>query len=202
MRDNKCKKEAHTLIEALIALGILLLGIVPVVTLATQAMMFHHRAAEAEEAARLSQTIVDYIKSRGYDELELMVSSGTGTFEKKYETELISGTTFTIREFGSVSNFNIPQDMIILNSKGINLNQVSFYVILDSVKGSLKKSDKVTEDKYVYPPTGENINNAYEKNLIYGKLIFGIGEDGQGTNTGREKELITTFIMTPIENWK
>lgn len=67
-KRNK-KKIGYSLIEALVALGILLLGIVPVVTVATQAILFHHRASETEEAARISQTMIDYIKSRGYDKI-------------------------------------------------------------------------------------------------------------------------------------
>jgi type II secretory pathway pseudopilin PulG len=200
-RINKKKKLGHTLIEALIALGILLLGIVPVITLSTHAILFHHRAAEAEEAARISQTMIDYIKSRGYDELELMVD--TSKFSKKYDVISTTGGAFTVENFGSRGDFNIPQEMILLNSNGINLNDVDFYVVMDKVRGDLKDYKK-DSDSYIVPSTGETISEVYTQDLIYGKFIFGLGEETADPNkkTGRQRELKTTFIITPIENWK
>jgi type II secretory pathway pseudopilin PulG len=194
------KEEGYSLIEALVALGILLLGIVPVVTVATQAIFFHYRAGEVEEAARLSQTMIDYIKSRGYDELNLMVEDNP--FEKKYNLSLVtSSSAFTVDNFGDISDFNISQDMILLSSKGINLSQVNFYVMMDKVHGDLKKSDK-SNDSYPDPVTGETVDTVYKDGIIYGRFIFGIGNLDSDKKTGRRKELETTFIITPIENWK
>jgi type II secretory pathway pseudopilin PulG len=199
----KNKKRGYSLIEALVALGILLMGIVPVITLASHAILFHYRAGESEEAARISQTMIDYIKSRGYNELELMVDT-TSSFEKKYDLAYIeSSSAFTVTNFGDSSNFNISQDMILLNSKGLNLNQVNFYVILNKTKGRLKKANG-TVDTYTNFITGKSSYNAYSDDLIYGKIIFGMGKVTTDTSkkTGREKELETRFIVTPIENWK
>ncbi|UUV19143.1 hypothetical protein NRK67_06465 [Fusobacteria bacterium ZRK30] len=201
-KRNK-KKIGYSLIEALVALGVLLLGIVPVVTVATQAILFHHRASETEEAARISQTMIDYIKSRGYDNLDIL----PGT---KYSLSSVTGGSFTVDGFGDKGgvsgDFSISQDLVLLNSKGINLNQVNFYVIIDKDKGiaKLKKSDG-SNDTYTDPVTGETPagpKDMYKDDLIYGKFIFGFGKGGQSTDTGREKEMETTFIMTPIENWK
>ncbi|MCS5420344.1 MULTISPECIES: type IV pilus modification PilV family protein [Psychrilyobacter] len=195
-RRNK-KKTGYSLIEALVALGILLLGIVPVVTVATQAMLFHHRASETEEAARISQTMIDYIKSRGYDNLDPL--GGT-----KYSLSSTSGGAFTVDGFGS--SFGISQDLVLLNSKGINLNEASFYVVMDKDKNiaKLKKSDG-SDDTYTDPVTGETPagpKDMYREDLIYGKFIFGFGDTDTAKKTGREKEMETTFIITPIENWK
>lgn len=201
------KKTGYSLIEALVALGILLLGIVPVVTVATQAMLFHHRASETEEAARISQTMIDYIKSRGYDNLDVL----PGT---KYSLSSTSGGAFTVDGFGDKGgvsgDFSISQDLVLLNSKGINLSQVNFYVVMDKDKdiAKLKKSDG-SNDTYTDPLTGEtpaSPKDMYKNEIIYGKFIFGFGrtdtEVGKDTLTDREKEMETTFIMTPIENWK
>lgn len=204
--NHKRKKKGYSLIEALVALGILLLGIVPVVTVATQTILFHHRASETEEAARISQTMIDYIKSRGYDELKLMVE--TTAFKNKY-TISDTGEAFTVNDFGNASNFNISQNLILLDSKGINLNDVNFYIVLNKVKGDLKlyktNTKKIEKITYTDPITGEtNKNNVYREDLIYGEFIFGMGKvtTDPKKKTGREKELKTTFIMTPIENWK
>ena len=201
IKNQRNKKESgYSLIEALVALGILLLGIVPVVTMATQAILFHHRASETEEAARISQTMIDYIKSKGYDELKLMV--GPGKFTKQYSIST-TGSAFTVDNFGNAFNFDIPQDLILLNSKEINLNEVNFYVVIDKVKGNLKKKDRTTNDLYEDPITGEeDKNNVYREGLIYGKFIFGFGKVEESNLTKRKKEMETTFIVTPIENWK
>jgi len=205
MKNKRNKKKiGYSLIEALVALGILLIGIVPVVTVATQAILFHHRASETEEAARISQTMIDYIKSRGYDNLNVL--NGT-----EYKLKSTSDGAFTIdttsNDFGSDivldDSDRIPNDLILLNSKGINLSQVNFYVVMDKNKNiaKLKKSDG-SNDTYIDPVTGNTLTDVYKNEIIYGKFIFGFGKDGQPTDTGREKEMETTFIMTPIENWK
>ncbi|WP_156877294.1 hypothetical protein [Psychrilyobacter atlanticus] len=201
-KRNK-KKIGYSLIEALVALGVLLLGIVPVVTVATQAILFHHKASETEEAARISQTMIDYIKSRGYNNLDVLPG-------RKYSLSSVSGGAFTVDGFGnkggSIGDFSISQDLVLLNSKGVNLNQVNFYVVMDKDKDivKLKKSDG-NNDTYTDPLTGEtpaSPKDMYKDDIVYGKFIFGFGKDGQSTDTGREKEMETTFIITPIENWK
>ena len=195
------KKLGFSLIEAIVALGILLLGIVPIVTLANKAILFHYRAGEVEEASRISQSMIDYIKSRGYDNLETMVEHGK--FSKKYTLSKVNNSDFTVDDFGNNANFNISQDMILLNSKGINLKEVNLYVSMNKVDVKLKKSDG-SYSKYINPINGELTSSAYGKNFIYGKIIFGMGKvvTDSTKKTGREKELITTFIITPIENWK
>lgn len=191
-KRNK-KKIGYSLIEALVALGILLLGIVPVVTVATQAILFHHRASETEEAARVSQTMIDYIKSRGYDNL------GDFTTINPY-TLTPTGSAFTVNQFAT--DFDIPLEMILLNSKGINLNDVSFYIDIKTTKGDLKDSNK-NDDSYTDPITGEeDKSNVYREDLIYGKFIFGYGKAEDSNLTKRKKEMETKFIVTPIENWK
>ena len=199
------KESGYSLIEALVALGVLLLGIVPVVTMATQAILFHHRASETEEAARISQTMIDYIKSRGYDNLGVVGG-------KEYKLKSTSDGAFTIdtslNDFGRdivlVEEDRIPNNLIILNSKGINLSQVNFYLIMNRSKGDLKDSNKV-DDTYKDPITGEtptSPKDMYGEDLIYGKFIFGFGEVEDSNLTKRKTQMETTFIITPIENWK
>jgi hypothetical protein len=179
------KKIGYSLIEALVALGILLLGIVPVVTVATQAILFHHRASESEEAARISQTMIDYIKSKGYDELRDRNLNTPYTY-----TLTSTGSAFTIDKFAT--DFKIPLEMVLLNSKGINLSDVSFYINMETTKGDLEDYDR-KPDSYTDPITGEkDKRDVYRKDLIYGKFIFKYGKN----------EMKTTFIITPIENWK
>lgn len=194
-KRNK-KKIGYSLIEVLVALGVLLLGIVPVVTVATKAILFHHRASETEEAARISQTMIDYIKSRGYDNLDILPG-------KKYSLSSVTGSAFTINQFAI--DFDIDPEMVLLNSKGINLNKVNFYVVMDKDKGiaKLKKSDG-SNDIYTDPITGSDTSNVYREDLIYGKFIFGMGKitTDPKKKSGRETEMETTFIITPIENWK
>ncbi|MGB6128520.1 MAG: hypothetical protein WBG30_07205 [Psychrilyobacter sp.] len=193
---NRGKKIGYSLIEALVALGILLIGIVPVVTVATKAILFHHRAAETEEAARISQTMIDYIKSRGYDDLSFL---GGFTTITPYLFSSTSGGAFTLNKFAT--DFGIPIEMVLFNSKGINLNDVSLYLDLKTTKGNLKDYNK-TNDSYTDPITGGNKINVYREELIYGKIIFGYGKLEDSNLTKRKKEMVTTFIVTPIENWK
>jgi len=192
------KKKGYSLIEALVALGILLLGIVPVVTVATQAILFHHRASETEEAARISQTMIDFIKSKGYDELGLIVEDVE--FPKQYSIST-TGTAFTVDNFAN--DFDISSDMVLLNSKGINLSDVGFYIDIKTTKGNLKDY-KEDSDSYINPITGVTTSNVYREDLIYGKFIFGFGDTTTDIDkkTGRKTEMKTTFIITPIENWK
>jgi hypothetical protein len=91
----------------------------------------------------------------------------------------------------------------MLNSKGLNLHKVNFYVSMDKVSGNLRKPDK-SSDILVDPSTGKSTSDVYKEDLIYGRFIFGMGNTTTDVNkkTGREKELETTFIITPIENWK
>ena len=194
MNKKNRKKVGYSLIEALVALGILLLGIVPIVTVGAKAILFHHRASESEEAARVSQTMIDYIKSRGYDNL------GDFTTTTPY-TLTSTGSAFTIDQFAD--DFGIPSELVILNSKGINLNQVSLYVDIKTIKGDLKDYNG-NDDTYTEPITGSTTGDVYKEDIIYGKFIFGFGNTTTDVDkkTGRETELESTFIMTPIENWK
>jgi len=183
LEKNRNKKNlGYSLIEALVALGILLIGIVPVVTVATKAILFHHRAAETEEAARISQTMIDYIKSRGYKNLSSVTTTNPYTLTP-------TGSAFTINQFAI--DFVIDPEMVLLNSKGINLNDVSFYINIKTTKGDLENSNKVS-DTYTDPVTGKTTSNVYKDDLIYGKFIFEYGKN----------KMETTFIVTPIENWK
>ncbi|OQY42076.1 MAG: hypothetical protein B6227_03250 [Fusobacteriia bacterium 4572_74] len=187
------KKIGYSLIEALVALGILLFGIVPVVTLGAKAILFHHRASETEEAARISQTMIDYIKSRGYDNLGSFTTSSPYTLTP-------TGSAFTINQFAT--DFGIPVEMVLFNSKGINLNDVSFYLNIKTTKGNLKDYNSNT-DSYTDPITGEeDKSSVYSKDLIYGQFIFGYGKKEDSNLTKRKTEMKTTFIITPIENWK
>ncbi|MCK5779761.1 MAG: prepilin-type N-terminal cleavage/methylation domain-containing protein [Psychrilyobacter sp.] len=209
---KQMKSKAFTLIEALVALTILLMGMFPVVTIANRAIFYHQNASKYEEAGRLSQTMVDYIKSRGYDELKLMIDNSNDlSFKEKYEV-IKDGSSFTVEDFGYVNvfssddDFNIEQDLIVLNSKGINLNAVTIYIEMDNINGVLKKTDE-TNDLYIDPPTGQTRSDVYDDDIIYGKIVFGMGSklessDPNLTDTGRSKEVITTFIITPLENWK
>lgn len=190
------KNKGYSILEGIIAMGILLVAIVPVVTIAARAITFSYKASEGEGAVRVSETMVEYIKSRGYDN----ISARSGKIYKIVKTDV--GESFTAEGFGN--DFGIDDNLVLLNSKGIGLKSISIYIVIEKDNDivTLKKSDGSNEDQYENIITGVKTTRAYGEGIIYGKVIVGYGDEDAKRLSGRSKEIENEFVVTPIENWK
>ncbi len=205
INEKKEKKKGYSLLESIIALGILLLGIIPILTLTTRSILFHYNASQVEELVRLSETIVDYISSKGYKKLVYLEKRETledGVLYNLVPLDKKNGL-FTIDKFGE--DFGISQDFLMFASKGVNLDEVKIKVTLriDKTASKIKTLYEIENSYINYLPYKDN-NDIFNESFLFGEVTI-IHNLGDKTNTyGKEregkKEYKTTFFITPTQN--
>jgi prepilin-type N-terminal cleavage/methylation domain-containing protein len=200
------KKKGFTLIEVLLAMAILAISVLPILSMYPSALRMSTRATELEEWSRVTQTIVDYIKSRGYDAWE-----DTTSVPKISD---ISDIVFVFKSDGSsyqivkesdnskkIDNylFALGKELLYINTKGMPLNNYKLKIEMKEVEPSTLDSsysniniDGGTE-QYTYDFEGKS-----GKNFIHG--IVKIRPKDGDFNTADSRDL--NFIITPIDNWQ
>jgi len=206
------KKRGYSVIEVLIAMAIFLFGIFPIIGFTFTSLRGERIAGSKEEAARLTTTVVDYIKSRGYDRVKSMIGSG---FNETYELVLTDDkTAFRTenydfeKDFYGISSPSSSDNIFILNSRGLRMDdgkaQFTVYMNLADVelmrlKNSTGDDDPETgweeEDKYENPITGEDGDN----------VLFGTGgintDETNGSNSlTRDKFIFGKVIFEYTQN--
>ena len=74
------KNKAFSLLEVLMAMAILSIAVLPIMSMYPNALKMSTRATELEEWSRTTETIVDYVKSRGYTYINSNFSSINGDY--------------------------------------------------------------------------------------------------------------------------
>ena len=62
----KNKKKGFSLIEVVMALAVISIGVLPILSMYPSALKMTVKATENEEWSRVTMSILDYVKSRGY----------------------------------------------------------------------------------------------------------------------------------------
>ena len=65
----KNKKRGFSLIEVVMALAVISVGVLPILSMYPSALKMTVKATENEEWSRVTMSILDYVKSRGYKTL-------------------------------------------------------------------------------------------------------------------------------------
>jgi hypothetical protein len=199
------KKRGYSVIEVLIAMAIFLFGIFPIIGFTFTSLRGERIAGSKEEAARLTTTVVDYIKSRGYDRVKSMIGSG---FNETYKLVLTDDkTAFRTenydfeKDFYGISSPSSSDNIFILNSRGLRMDdgkaQFTVYMNLADVelmrlKDSTGDDDPETgweeEDKYENPITGEDGDN----------VLFGTGGINTDETNGSDSLTRDKFIFGKV----
>lgn len=182
----KKKEIGFSLIEVVMALAILGIAILPILSMYPSALKMTTDATRNEEWSRVSMTIVDYVKSRGYDNVKANISSfnsPTSPYVFAYES---STNSYKSDEFAS--DIGITSSAFIVNTKGIKLDNYKFVVNIESLSVSygaldLRKNQIVT--------------NSTNSSIIYG--IVKIRKNGESFDGETIRD--AKFIITPIEKW-
>ncbi|ADO82502.1 type IV pilus modification PilV family protein [Ilyobacter polytropus] len=185
-------KKGSVLIECLIAIVIFLIGIVPITNFTISSLSIDRRSNEIEEAARITTTVIDYIKSEGYDTILAKNYWGTDTYK-------IASGSVQIDSDNNKSN-EILGSSFDLEGRGIDLEDAELTI-------SVMKSDLVldTTETYTNPVTSVASNVLFgssglsEEQFIYGRVTLKYESLKNGSG---EKTYGQNFILAPIENRK
>lgn len=178
----KKKEIGFSLIEVVMALAILGIAILPILSMYPSALKMTTDATRNEEWSRVSMTIVDYVKSRGYDNVKGMITSSAFDVEYNFEFD---GTAYTQDTFAS--NLGIPTNAFVINTKGIKLDDYKFNVYMEALPVSYGALDLA--------------KNQIVTNSTNSSIIYGIVKIRKKTEPNFNGETIrdAKFIITPIE---
>jgi hypothetical protein len=206
------KKRGYSVIEVLIAMAIFLFGIFPIIGFTFTSLRGERIAGSKEEAARLSSTVVDYIKSRGYEEVKTITGGG---FSKTYKLIVNDDNSSFITEdynfekdFYGITSPASADNIFILNSRGLRLGdgkaQFKVYMTLADVelmrlKDSTGDDDPGTgwekEDKYENPITGKDGSN-----VLFGTGGINTDESGGSDSLTRDKFILGKVVFEYTQN--
>lgn len=191
-------KKGYSILEVMLAFAILSIAIIPIISMYPSIFKTNFKAAAIEETSRLCLTVVDYIKARGYNNLTTggaILSGNSATKEYKYN----SGTTYwenttsnTFEEdFGYTMN-----GLFILNTKGLNINDIKLTINITYADTYLLKSDKTVDTGFDSPFTTQaGLLFPKDRAFIIGKVKIEV----ENSNKSSSEVL---FVITPIENWR
>lgn len=191
------KNKGYTLVEVLVAMTILVIAVMPMFGTYPRLIQSTQRSSETEGSGLLATTVIEYIKSAGYETVAGKIP-GYKNFPKEYDkifdktytltrnadesaytSAVTSGSAFQT-DFGYADTNN--ENFFYLNPKmGMNMQNVKIRVVLGFADVYIRNST----DSAVYLP-GDKI---YE-NFIMGKVLI--------SGTSGEKEI--KFVLTPIED--
>ncbi len=180
----KKKEIGFSLIEVVVALAILGIAILPILSMYPSALKMTTDATRNEEWSRVSMTIVDYVKSRGYDNVKAELNSSS-IFEETY-TFAYDAATNSYKQDTFASDLGIDTDSFVINTKGIKLNDYQFKVYISALPVSYGALD-LTKNQIT--------TNSTNSSIIYG--IVKIRKTGESFNGETIRD--AKFIITPIE---
>ncbi len=179
----KKKEIGFSLIEVVMALAILGIAILPILSMYPSALKMTTDATRNEEWSRVSMTIVDYVKSRGYDNVKGKMTSSK--FDEEY-VFTYDWSTNSYKQDSFSNDLGIPTNAFVINTKGIKLDDYKFNVYIEALPVSYGALD-LTKNQVV--------TNSTNSSIIYG--IVKIRKTGEifTDETIRDAK----FIITPIE---
>ncbi len=195
----KNKKKGFSLIEVVMALAVISIGVLPILSMYPSALKMTVKATENEEWSRVTMSILDYVKAKGYDGLKNDVTWNTSgsikTIEKSYNfTKSVGNYTSS----GFESDFFGGSNLFFINTKGIKLDDYKFSIYMED----LQPRSAVTGGSPLYNTydlaNNRKVSSSTSSNIIYG--IIKIRKSGESFSDERTRDM--KFIITPIENWR
>lgn len=182
------KRKAFTLIEVLVAMAVLSIAILPIISMYPSALKVSQKATELEEWSRTTQTIVDYIKSRGYNNLSTSLGG-------EYEFSGSINTGYESNAFGTALFGASKKGLFVINTKGMKLDDYKFKVAISEMKPVVEGNSYEVLDlnDYKYVSGGGQGQNFY-----YGVVKVRKKTDSFNNNDNRD----INFVVTPIDNWR
>lgn len=206
----KNKKSAFSLIEVVLALAVIAIGILPIMSMYPSALKMAVKATTNEEWSRVSGTILDYVKSRGYSGLKDLTWNGT-ILDKEYGSSSVSGfnkigTNYTNinfeKDFLGLTSSAIEPNLFFINTKGLRLEDYKFSVYMEQVQPmSAATGGTALYSKYNFA------NHTIVSSTTASGIIFGIikvKEKSKAFDSSPgfdETNRDMKFVITPIENW-
>ena len=199
----KNKKRGFSLIEVVMALAVISVGVLPILSMYPSALKMTTKATAIEEWSRVNMSIVDYIKSRGYDNLKSNLIWSSNAIDEEYNFEKL-GTNYTNinfeKDFLGLESATTQPSLFFINSKGINLENYKFSIYMEDIQPTSGGIE-------IYKKYDLN-NNKFDSSSTYSSIIYGIikkkkkDSSGNADFSGEESIKDMKFIITPIENWR
>lgn len=206
-------KKGSVLIECLIAIVIFLIGIVPITNFTISSLSIDRRSNEIEEAARITTTVIDYIKSEGYegilDNLD-GVTSGVLIYDTEYDESTSSALvdldkpiseSSTESTWKTTSGKDISKQEFDLEGRGIDLEdaelKISFMqtnLVLDTTSSYTNPVTNSTTSDVIFGTGG-----LLEDQPIYGNVTIRYKSKKSASENYREYG--QNFILVPMENF-
>lgn len=166
------KKKGTTFLEIVIAITIFLIAILPITYLTLNSLRVLKRSSEIEEGARIATSVINYIKSRGYNNLRstpLTGSSFSGSYYLSYDD--VEGA-YVVVDKNNGTIISTPGEDFETDFYGVNYNTTSTspdaIFFIESLGVDLEKAviDVVMEKSDLHlaqetSPSGTYINLSY-----------------------------------------
>ncbi len=196
------KKKGFTLIEVVLAMAVLAAAVLPILSMYPSALKMSTKATELEEWSRLNQTIVDYIKSRGYTYWATSTNRDkltVGGAAKEFSfTKDVSSTNYKSQQFEQALYSGTNPNLFLLNTKGLRLED--YELVVEMSYDFAKNSTGTNEESYLHIDTTNYMitSSAVDANkFIHG--VVKLRKDGD-FSTKNKRDL--NFIITPIDEWR
>lgn len=207
------KKKGTVMLEVVIAIVIFLIGILPIIGFTVKALGQNRRTTEVEEDARVVTSVIDYIKSMGYDYVSDYVLSGVSNLDKEYlleyeeaEDSYVVDTVKSTSDFetdfwGKIYNEKSDEDdaLFLLESRGLDLEGATLSIVINKTDLSMNESS------YKNPVNNQTTANIIgDEGVIDDKILYGrvvLEYTSTKDNSGDTKEYGQNFVLTPVENW-
>lgn len=199
------KKKGFTLIEVVLAMAVLAAAVLPILSMYPSALKMSTRATELEEWSRLNQTIVDYIKSRGYTYWADNTNRGKllevgGSTGKKFSfTKVVSSSNYKSEDFEKALYNGTTPNLFLLNTKGLRLED--YELVVEMNYDFAKNTSGTSEESYLnldttnYMITTSAVNS---NKFIHG--VVKLRKNGDSFTDINKRDL--NFIITPIDEWR
>ncbi len=224
------KKNGSTFLEVVIGITIFIIAIIPIAYLTLASLNNLRRSSEIEEQARITTTVINYIKSRGYTNLlisPLSSESFYGRYYLSYDSiedsyVVVDETTKDITstsgkdfesDFYSI-NYNTssasPDALFLINNLGINLEGATIEVALKRNNISIMEEstpDTYTLSNFINPTTGSTSSifsgsgGLISDQIIYGLVTLNYSSLDSFSSEEQIKTYEQIFVITPLENF-
>jgi len=181
------KRKGTTFIEIVVAIAIFLIAILPIAYLTLNSLRVMKRSSEIEEGARVATTVINYIKSQGYDSIidnegildptnipSIDPASLTYTLKldetnrSSYILDLDNGSDFE-EDFldgssgRSAASVTAANSLFLINSLGISSETITVVVHIATSDLKVADTDFSTKTSYINP-----ISNTSGSGVIIG----------------------------------
>ena len=195
----KNKKKGFSLIEVVMALAVISVGVLPILSMYPSALKMTVKATKNEEWSRVTMSILDYVKAKGYSGLKNDVAWNTSgsikTIEESYDFAKV-GNNYT--SSGFENDFFGGSNLFFINTKGIKLDDYSFSIYMEELQPTTSSGGISLYN--MYELSNNSIRSSTSSSIIYG--IIKIREkNATSAQWNEERTRDMKFIITPIENW-